>query len=135
VARIEKLQKALTSTASQTKGAAYAKRVDSAATSLKGRLEAIRAQLADVHSHADQITLHYPVRPYNQLLNVNRMAQSFERGPTEQAGKIYQALSGQVDALIARERTLETQDVQALNAMLRELNVPVVPVEAAKPIA
>ena len=109
--------------------------MDSAATSLKGRLEAIRAQLADVHSEADQITLHYPVRPYNQLLNVNRMAQSFERGPTEQAGRIYQSLADQVDALIARERAIETQDVQAFNAMLREVSLPAVSVEEIKPIS
>jgi hypothetical protein len=134
VERIGKLQSQLSATASKAKGAAYAKRVDSAATSLKGRLEAIRAQLADVHSEADQITLHYPVRPYNQLLNVNRMAQSFEHGPTEQAGKVYQSLADQVDALIARERQLESSDIQAFNAMLRELNVPAVPVEVAKPI-
>jgi hypothetical protein len=134
VERIGKVQKALSERASQVKGAPYAKRVDSAATSLKGRLEAIRAQLADVHSEADQITLHYPVRPYNQLLNVNRMAQSFERGPTEQAGRIYQALADQVDALIARERGIESQDVQAFNAMLRSLDVPAVAVEVVKPI-
>jgi len=74
------------------------------------------------------------VRPYNQLLNVNRMAQSFERGPTQQAGQIYEALAGQVDALIARERAIESQDIQAFNAMLRSLDVPAVPVEVAKPI-
>jgi hypothetical protein len=132
--RIQKLQGELSARASQTKGAAYAKRVDSVATSLKGRLEAIRAQLADVHSEADQITLHYPVRPYNQLLNVNRMAQSFERGPTEQAGRIYQALADQVDALVAKERAIESADIAAFNAMLRELDVPAVSVEVAKPI-
>jgi photosystem II stability/assembly factor-like uncharacterized protein len=135
VERIGKLQSQLSAASSNAKGAPYAKRVDSAATSLKGRLEAIRAQLADVHSEADQITLHYPVRPYNQLLNVNRMAQSFERGPTEQAGKIYQSLAGQVDALIAREHQIESSDIQAFNTMLRELNVPAIPVKLDKPIS
>ncbi|HET9684951.1 MAG TPA: hypothetical protein VFP15_12670, partial [Gemmatimonadaceae bacterium] len=135
VERIGKLQSQLSATSSLAKGAPYAKRVDSAATSLKGRLEAIRAQLADVHSEADQITLHYPVRPYNQLLNVNRMAQSFERGPTEQSVKVLDSLAAQVDALIARERQLESQDIQAFNAMLREVNMPAVPVKLDKPIS
>jgi hypothetical protein len=74
------------------------------------------------------------VRPYNQLLNVNRMAQSFERGPTEQAGRIYQALADEVDALIARERAIEEQDIQAFNAMLREVGAPAIRVEVPKPI-
>ena len=135
VKRIESLQRQLSARSTQVKGEAYEKRVDSAATSLRGRLEAIRSQLADVHSEADQITLHYPVKLYNQLLNVNRMAQSFERGPTEQAGAIYQELAGKVDALLLRERTLEAGDIVQFNAMLRELNVPAVGVAAAKPIA
>jgi photosystem II stability/assembly factor-like uncharacterized protein len=135
VTRIESLQSQLAARSTQVKGQAYAARVDSATTSLKGRLEAIRSQLADVHSEADQITLHYPVRPYNQLLNVNRMAQSFERGPTDQASAIYSTLAGQVDTLIARERALEAGEISAFNAMLRELGAPAVAVEVPKPIA
>ncbi|MFL5606117.1 MAG: hypothetical protein ACJ8AD_06720, partial [Gemmatimonadaceae bacterium] len=134
VKRIATLQQQLTARADQTKDAPYAKRVSSAATSLKGKLEAIRAELADVHSERDQITLHYPVKLYNQLLNVNRMAQSFERGPTEQAVGVYRELSGKADALIGRERALEAGEVAAFNQMMRELNVPAVAVEQVKPI-
>jgi photosystem II stability/assembly factor-like uncharacterized protein/outer membrane murein-binding lipoprotein Lpp len=135
VSRVEALQGQLSARATQVKGQAYAARVDSAASSLRGRLEAIRSQLADVHSEADQITLHYPVRPYNQLLNVNRMAQSFERGPTEQAEAIFQELGGKVDAQIQRLRLLEAGDLSQFNLMLKELNVPAVGVEQARPIA
>jgi hypothetical protein len=135
VKRIESLQQQLTARADQSKEAPYAKRVASAASSLKGRLEAIRAELADVHSERDQITLHYPVKLYNQLLNVNRMAQSFERGPTEQSVSVYRELAGKVDALIGRERTLESGELAAFNQLMRELNVPAVGVEQAKPIS
>jgi hypothetical protein len=85
VRRIELLQGQLDARVEQTRAQAYAGRVAGAARPLRGRLEAVRAALADVHSHTDQITLHYPVALYNQLLNVNRMAQSFDRGPTVQA--------------------------------------------------
>jgi hypothetical protein len=129
------MQKQLDARAEQAKGQPYAARVSGAAAPLRARLEAIRAALADVHSQADQITLHYPVRPYNQLLNVNRMAQSFDRGPTEQAGAIYRDLAGQVDRQIERLHALEAGDLAGFNAMLRELNVPGVVVEQAKPIA
>jgi hypothetical protein len=135
VRRIESMQKQLDARAEQAKGQPYAARVSGAAAPLRARLEAIRAALADVHSQADQITLHYPVRPYNQLLNVNRMAQSFDRGPTEQAGAIYRDLAGQVDRQIERLHALEAGDLAGFNAMLRELNVPGVVVEQAKPIA
>ena len=128
------MQAQLSARATQVKGQPYADRVSAQATALKGRLEAIRAELADVHSEADQITLHYPVKPYNQLLNVNRMAQSFDRGPTEQAEQVYRDLAGKVDALLGRLRALEAGELGPFNQMMRELNVPAVSVEQPKPI-
>jgi photosystem II stability/assembly factor-like uncharacterized protein len=135
VRRIESLQQQLTARADQAKGSPYAARVSSSASALKGRLEVIRSELADVHSQTDQITLHYPVKLYNQLLNVNRMAQSFERGPTEQSVSVYRDLAGKVDALVGRERALEAGDLAAFNRMMKELNVPAVAAEQPKPIA
>ncbi|MEO7711962.1 MAG: glycosyl hydrolase [Gemmatimonadaceae bacterium] len=135
VRRIEAMQKQIADRESQAKGQPYASRISAAGGSLKARLEAIRAELADVHSQADQITLHYPVKLYNQLLNVNRMGQSFDRAPTEQSHAVFRDLSTKVDAQLDRLRALESGDLTAFNAMMRELNVPAVTVEVVKPIA
>ena len=135
VRRIETMQSQLTARADQAKGQPYADRVSAMATPLRNRLEAIRSELADVHSHADQITLHYPVKLYNQWLNVNRMAQSFDKGPTQQAGGVYTDLAGRTDAQLERLRALEAGDLAKFNDMLRELNVPAVVLPAVKPIA
>lgn len=132
VRNIETMQKEIDARVEQTKGQPYAARVAAAATPLRARLEAVRAQLVEVHSQADQITLHYPVRLYNQLLNMNRMAQSFDRAPTEQSQAIYGDLAGQVDAQVGRLRALESGDVQAFNRLLKELDVPGVIVKARK---
>jgi photosystem II stability/assembly factor-like uncharacterized protein len=135
VRRIETMQKQISDREAQAKGQPYASRVSNAAGSLKAQLESVRTALADVHSHADQITLHYPVRPYNQLLNVNRMALSYDRGPTQQGVTVFRTLAGQVDAQIDRLHRLESGEVSAFNRMLEELKVPAVSVEAPKPIA
>ncbi len=135
VRRIEAMQKQIADRESQAKGQPYATRISAAGGPLKARLEAIRAELADVHSQADQITLHYPVKLYNQLLNVNRMGQSFDRAPTEQSHAVFRDLSAKVDAQLDRLRALESGDLTAFNAMMRELNVPAVMVEVVKPIA
>ncbi|MEP6621679.1 MAG: glycosyl hydrolase [bacterium] len=135
VGRIETMQKQLAARAEQAKGQPYAARVEAASTTLRGKLEAVRAELADVHSHADQITLHYPVKLYNQLLNVNRMALSFDKGPTDQAGAVYRDLSGKVDVQFERLRTLESGDISAFNKMMEELKMPAVTVQVMKPIA
>ena len=135
VGRIETMQKQLAARAQQAKGQPGAARVEAAATALRGRLEAIRAELADVHSHADQITLHYPVKLYNQLLNVNRMALSFDTGPTEQAGAVYRDLAGKVDVQFEKLRALEAGDITAFNKLMEELKMPAVTVQVVKPIA
>ena len=135
VGRIEAMQKQLAARSTQAKGQPYAVRVEAAATALRGRLEAIRSELADVHSHADQITLHYPVKLYNQLLNVNRMALSFDKGPTDQAGAVYRDLSGKVDVQFEKLRALESGDISAFNRMMEELKMPAVTVQPLKPIA
>ncbi|MDQ2666634.1 MAG: glycosyl hydrolase [Gemmatimonadota bacterium] len=110
-------------------------RVKSLSASLQARLEAIRGELADVHSQADQITLHYPVKLYNQMLNVNRMAQSFEKGPTSQGEAIYRDLSGKIDAQFDRVRALEAGDLSAFNVLLKELGIPAVEIKPVNPIA
>jgi photosystem II stability/assembly factor-like uncharacterized protein len=132
VQRIATMQKQLADRVAQTAKQPYASRVAQPARALRARLEAIRAELADVHSQADQITLHYPVKPYNQLLNVNRMAQSFDKGPTTQSQSVLRELGGQVDAQIARLKALETGELAAFNKLMKELDVPAVTVEAAK---
>ena len=132
VQRIESIQSQLDQRMSQTKGQPYADRVSAAARPLRAKLEAVRAELADVHSQADQITLHYPVKLYNQMLNVNRMAQSFEKGPTTQAESVLRDMSTKVDAQLGRLRELEAGDLASFNKLLKELDVPAVVVQAAK---
>ena len=95
----------------------------------------MRAELIEVHSHTAQITLHYPVKLYNQLLNVNRMAQSFDRAPTEQSVEGLRDLSARVDAQLGRLRALEANDLAAFNRLLEELRVPGVTVREARPIS
>ena len=134
VRRIETMQKQIGEREAQVKGEPSSARVSAASAPLKAQLESVRAALADVHSQADQITLHYPVRPYNQLLNVNRMAQSYEHGPTEQGAVVLRMLSAQVDAQLARLRQLEAGDVQAFNRLLDDAKVRGVSVDPPRPI-
>jgi hypothetical protein len=72
------------------------------------------------------------VKLYNQLLNVNRMAQSFDRAPTEQSTAVFGDLAGKVDAQLGRLRALETGDIAAFNRLMRELEVPAVMVKERK---
>jgi photosystem II stability/assembly factor-like uncharacterized protein len=124
VGRILDLEHQLDERLDQTKKQGYASRLTSAATPLRRKLEAIRDSLVEVHSHADQITLHYPIRLYNMLLSLADMVQSAEGAPTAQEGQVYRDIAAQVERHLAQLRALETTDVVAFNRMMRELEVP-----------
>ncbi|MDB4874782.1 MAG: repeat-containing glycosyl hydrolase [Gemmatimonadetes bacterium] len=130
VQRILDVEHALDERTTAAKGQAYAKRVTDAAKPLRTRLEAIRDSLVEIHSHADQITLHYPVRYYNMLLSLAGMVQSADAAPTAQEGAIYRDIAPKVDQNIGRLRAIESNELAAFNALLKELNVPGVPVSA-----
>jgi photosystem II stability/assembly factor-like uncharacterized protein len=133
VTRVLAIEHALDERAAAAKGQTYAKRITDAAKPLHDKLEAVRDSLVEIHSHADQITLHYPVRYYNMLLSLAGMVQSADMAPTQQEGAIYRDIAPKVDAQIARLRGIESADLAAFNALMRELNVPAVLV-AAPPI-
>jgi hypothetical protein len=130
VQRILDFKHALDDRIGDTKSQAYAKRVADAAKPIKAKLDVIRDSLVEIHSHTDQITLHYPVRYYNMLLSLAGMVQSADAAPTAQEGGIYREIAPKVDQQIARLRAIESNDLAAFNALMKELNVPAVMVAA-----
>ena len=90
------------------------------------KLEVVRDSLVEIHSHADEITLHFPIRYYNMLLSLASMVQSADAAPTEQEGAIYRDVAPKVDAQIARLQAIEGTDLAAFNTLMKELNVPAV---------
>ena len=133
VKRILDIEHALSERSGAAKGQAYEKRVSDAVKPINDKLEAVRDSLVEIHSHADEITLHYPIRYYNMLLSLAGMVQSADAAPTEQEGAIYRDVAPRVDAQIARLRAIEGTDLAAFNALMKELNVPAV-VVAPPPI-
>jgi photosystem II stability/assembly factor-like uncharacterized protein len=130
VTRILAIERALDERASAAKGQTYAKRITDAVKPLHDKLEAVHDSLVETHSHADQITLHYPVRYYNMLLSLAGMVQSADMAPTQQEGAIYRDIAPKVDGQLTRLRAIESTDLAAFNALMRELNVPAVLVTA-----
>ncbi|MGH7635137.1 MAG: WD40/YVTN/BNR-like repeat-containing protein, partial [Gemmatimonadaceae bacterium] len=65
---IETMQDQVDARIKQVKGQPYASRVQGLGTPLHAKMEEIREALIEVHSHADEITLHYPVKLYNMML-------------------------------------------------------------------
>jgi hypothetical protein len=94
----------------------------------------VRAELTEVHSHADQISEHFPVRIYNQLLTLNDMVQSADAAPTQGELDSFRDLARQTSRQLARLAELERTDLAAFNAMMKQLDVlaVIVPAPGAK---
>jgi hypothetical protein len=110
----------------QVKGQSYASRVEQPAKALKPKLDSVRNALAEVEMHAYEISLHYPVRIYNQLLTLNAMTQSADAAPTQAELDSYKDLAAQVDRQLRRLADLERTDVAAFNQTMKQLDVPAV---------
>ncbi|MFL5582899.1 MAG: VPS10 domain-containing protein [Gemmatimonadaceae bacterium] len=136
VERILDIERQLDARTKEGKGQPWAKGADSSAKAIRDRLEQVRDSLVDIHSHADQITLHYPVRYYNMLLSLADMVQSAEGEPPRQQFEVYADLASKVDAQLARLRAIEATDLVAFNKMLREAGSPAVtlPGPSAAPV-
>jgi hypothetical protein len=126
VTAIQTIQRQLDERVSQTASQPYATRVSDAAKALRVKLEVVRADLAEVNSHADEITLVYPVRIYNQLLTLNAMIQGSDDPPTAGMIASLDDLVKQTRAQQAILKTLKDKDLAAFNAMMVELKVPAV---------
>jgi photosystem II stability/assembly factor-like uncharacterized protein len=123
VTRIESIQRQLDERTSQTSAATYASKVADSAKALRAKFETVRANLVEVDSHADEITLVYPVKIYNQLLTLNAMIQGSDDPPTTGMLASYDDLTGQMKAQIAIANGLQAKELAAFNAMLAELKV------------
>jgi hypothetical protein len=102
--------------------------VADAVTPIKTKLEAIRDSIVEIHAHADQIVLHYPIRYYNMLISLADMVQSADGPPTRQEGEIYRDLAAKVNVHLAALRAIEANDLAAFNRLMKELDVPAVSV-------
>jgi hypothetical protein len=129
---IETMEKQLDARVEQVKKQPYSSRVSAAATPLRAKLEAIRAELVEVHSHADEITLHFQVKIYNKMLTLNVQLLTGDNAPTQSQLESLKDLTAQLDTQLQKLRALESGDVGAFNRLMKELDVPAVSVKSSK---
>lgn len=128
--RIEDIQAQLDARVKMATDSTYAKRVGDAAKALRGKLESVRSELYEVGCHVDQCTLDQPIKLYNMLISLSYQVRVGDYAPTQQHGEIYTDLSGKTDVQLQKLQQLEDTDLNALNKLLEELNLPKVFVPA-----
>ena len=130
--RIEDLQAQIDTRVGQTKDQSYAKSLTTATKPVRDKLEVVRTELVDWYNHADQSTLHFPIRLYNMMLTLADQVQSADAAPTKQHGEIFTELGGKVDVQIRALQQIEASELAALNKLLIQLGVPPVFVKPVK---
>lgn len=124
VARIEDLQKQLDERARQASAQPYAAEVRDAARTLRQKLEAVRSEIYEVYTKADQATLNYPIKLYQMFISLNAQVLAGTNPPTKQHGEITSDLSGKLDVQLKSLQGLEDGELNAFNALLSRLGVP-----------
>jgi photosystem II stability/assembly factor-like uncharacterized protein len=124
VSRIEDVQRQVDERVRQTSSQPFAARVKDAGTAVRDKLEGVRREIAEVYSHTDQITLHYPVKLYNWFITLNSQVQEGDGAPAKQHGEIYADLAAKLGTQLDALRQIEDQDVAAFNRLLQELQIP-----------
>jgi hypothetical protein len=124
VQRIQDLQRQLDERARQAGAQAYAKEVRDASSALRKKLEAVRAEIYEVYTKADQATLNYPIKLYQMFISLNAQVLEGTNPPTQQHGEITSDLGGKLDVQLKTLQGLEDKDLGEFNALLSKLGVP-----------
>ena len=134
VARMQDLQQQLDQRARQTASQPYADSVKTMATALRKKLEAVRAEVYEVYTKADQATLNYPIKLYQMFVTLNAQVNEGTNPPTRQHGEILTDLSTKLNVQLNTLQRLEENELPQFNALLTRLGVPNVFVAPKKPI-
>jgi len=124
VLRMQDLQRQLDERARQAASQAYAAEVRNAASALRKKIEAVRSEIYEVYTKADQATLNYPIKLYQMFLSLNGQILEGTNPPTKQHGEIAGDLGGKLDAQLRILQGLEDKELNEFNQLLDKLGIP-----------
>jgi len=113
-----------------TKGA-----ISDSAKAMNNRLKAIEEEIIQVNIKAGQDALNYPIKLNNKIAALTGVVASADTRPTKQSHDVFDELSGELETLLGKYRSIVATDLPAFNALVRSLEVPAVivqPVERPK---
>jgi len=98
--------------------------VVAAVDELVKKLDAIETVLILPGEHDDTFGLNQPVRLNAKLSSLIPVVGSADRAPTKQARELFQTYAAQADDQLRSLHALLSDDLEALNSLIQETNVP-----------
>jgi len=102
------------------------KEVKAAADELDKKLTAIEEALYQTKNHAPEDPLNFPIKLNDKLAGVADSAMIGENAPTAQQIAVRDELVSQIDAELAKLKTVWDTDLPAFNKLVRDQNIPAV---------
>ncbi|MGZ5446015.1 MAG: VPS10 domain-containing protein [Thermoanaerobaculia bacterium] len=97
-----------------------------ATKALDKKMTAIEEALYQTKNRSAQDPLNFPIRLNDKLASVADSAATGDFAPTEQQRAVYARLVEQIDAQLAQLRAVWETDLPALNAMVKQAEVPAI---------
>ena len=105
------------------------KEVKAAGDSISKKLTAIEETLYQTKARSGQDVLNYPIKLNDKLSGVFDAANNGQTAPSKQVRDVYNNLAGQIDAELAKLKTIKEKDVPAFNELIRQKSLPVIGVK------
>jgi photosystem II stability/assembly factor-like uncharacterized protein len=109
------------------------KQMDSKDTTIAATARALTAKLTKVEealyqtkNKSNQDPLNYPIRLNNKLSQIAGVLTSADAAPTDQTVEVFTDIAGKIDVELGRLKEALDKDLTALNALVREKNIPAV---------
>ena len=105
-----------------------AKQVLADGDALGKKITPVEEEIVQTKSKASEDPLNYPIRVNNKLLLLMGTVDSADGAPTQQSAQVFDELSKQLDASLAKWKQIESSDVAAFNTSVQKANLPAVTV-------
>ena len=102
---------------------AAAKEVIAAADALAKNVTPVEEEIVQTKSKASEDPLNFPIRINNKLLLLSGTVDSAEGAPTQQSFAVFDELSRQLDASLAKWKQIVETDVPAFNGAVQKANL------------
>jgi photosystem II stability/assembly factor-like uncharacterized protein len=126
IARIREVRRGLTDVKKRAGTAKESKPIVDAANDLDKKMTAVEEALYQTKNKSSQDPLNYPIRLNDKLAGVGDSAMSGFYAPTAQQIAVRDALVVQIDAELAKLKTIWDADLAAFNKLVKESAVPAI---------
>jgi photosystem II stability/assembly factor-like uncharacterized protein len=104
----------------------HAKVIADAGKQLDKKMTEVEEALIQTKAKSNQDVLNYPIRLNNQLVALGGVVSSADSAPTQASYDVFDMLSKQLDAQMAKWKQIESTDIPAYNDVVRKQEIPAI---------